>query len=148
MSQANAAAIKRRGVRSIPIAPPPPQLPRTASMQPQPTSGLTLQQVIQITDSRLVSLENFMKTSANRLPNPDHRTEIDELNGIISEYNDRFNFFATEINNIKNTLSEYDIEIKSNKSLLIQLQSFISHMDSEQTEEDSDENDGAHALIQ
>ena len=89
-----------------------------------------------------------MKTSANRLPNPDHRTEIDELNGIISEYNDRFNFFATEINNIKNTLSEYDIEIKSNKSLLIQLQSFISHMDSEQTEEDSDENDGAHALIQ
>lgn len=142
MSAANAAARKRRaGGASIEPAPqvkgPPPRpsvIPINAQQTPQPGSGLTLQQVISLTDSRLVKLETFMKetqaAAAEKLKTPPVQIQptvptqtpsasSDDINELADEFNERFDMLAVEIANLKDIvlkLQSYTMEV--NKTLM------------------------------
>ena len=87
------------------------------SMLSPPTKDLTLPQVIALIDTRLVALEKFAKDSvtnpvSNIQNNSSDRlgdTEVGfatdvELNTVISEFNDRFELLAVEINTMKDVL--------------------------------------------
>ena len=114
MSQSNAAAIKRRANIPTPNVPAQP-----ASQQPQ--QGLPLPQVIAIIDTRLVKLETFMKTA---LESPKVTAQPTDLNNnkyddVFSEFNQRFEFLAQELNDMKDIimkLQSYTMEV--NKTLL------------------------------
>lgn len=119
MSNSNAAAIRRRAS----IQPPPntgsiqSKSMTSPSMPPPPTKDLTLPQVIALIDTRLVALEKFAKDSvtnpvSNIQNNSSDRlgdqgvgfaTDV-ELNTVISEFNDRFEMLAVEINTMKDVL--------------------------------------------
>jgi len=121
MSTANAAAIRRRtgGADNK-----PPQQFQATQPQQQPNSGLTLPQIISVVDKRLLVLETFMKetkevnktsqsssvfaNSNNSSPESDNVSDEgvskEVFNNIISEYNQRFEILAVEINNIKDVI--------------------------------------------
>lgn len=126
MSQANAAAIRRR-VNPVNNAP-------GNSQQTQPNSnagttdsnnvnsgGLTLPQVIAVIDRRLINLETFMKESKTQplQPNVTVASSPDSLNELMEEYNHRFEIFADEIANMKDIvlkLQSYTMDV--NKALM------------------------------
>jgi hypothetical protein len=134
MSQANAAAIRRRV-----NAPNTNQSPLINSSQKSQTSsdqsnvnnpGLTLPQVIALVDRRLVNLETFMKETQNtNIQKPNVQFNIQEpvsnnsdnesLKILIDEYNHRFEVLADEIANMKDIvlkLQTYTMEV--NKTLM------------------------------
>ena len=128
MSRALASARQRRaGPDAAPIPPPTQQ-----GQQGAPTSGLTLPQVIALVDTRLVTLENFMKeTQENKpsvrfdIPNDvvqgDENTDQqgDDITQVLSEYESRFMLLAEEIASLKDTLMKlqtYTMDV--NKILL------------------------------
>jgi len=128
MSQSNAAAIKRRANISTPnvAAQPVPQ---------QPQQGLPLPQVISIIDTRLVKLETFMK---NTLENPKVTAQVspqptdsnNKYDDIFSEFNQRFEFLAQELNDMKDIimkLQSYTMEV--NKTLLDERIHILSECD-------------------
>ena len=110
MSQANAAAIKRRanpGTQSLStqnnqvgarqIAPP-----ITSPNVNNP--GLTLPQVITLVDKRLIQLESFMNQSKEKLTlNNGVETSVFEeiLESMTNEINNRFEILAREISDLK-----------------------------------------------
>jgi len=121
MSQANAAAIRRRA--NIPSNTPTPnpannnnvrqQQPSQLNEQSNVTqSGLTLPQVISLVDRRLINLETFMKESKEQ-QNQNVKFNISEQpitqpqvlqNEIIEEYNHRFEILADELANLKDVI--------------------------------------------
>lgn len=120
MSQANAAAIRRRAnpqptststTNTSQSNPPVATSPRPT---PQPTTGLTLQQVINTFDQRINQLETDFKTIQTS-PN----TNVDnDLPSIIEEFNNRFVMIAEEIASMKDVimkLQSFTMEV--NKSL-------------------------------
>jgi len=148
MSRSNAAAINRRV--NIPAAQSNSNLKpgQTASQSnskpvvsaaPQQT-GFTLPQVISVIDTRLVTLEKFMRETKNHQVNQglpvhykiqetsqieqaDEKTEnvisIDFFNQVIDEFNERFSLFAQEISEMKDIvlkLQTYTMDV--NKTLL------------------------------
>jgi hypothetical protein len=127
MSAALNAAKKRRGVPpSNPPLSQPTQFQQSTQLSPQQSgqSGLTLQQVIQVIDRRLLSLEDFAKKNAN-MPavvntSPTMDTNIsDNLTEVLEEYNSRFDILAEEISNLKNivlNLQSYTMDV--NKVLM------------------------------
>lgn len=124
MSQSLAAAKKRRANFQEPTTNMPGQMNSKSSDSLSAPVGLTLPQVIQLVDKRLVILEKFMnetKTSPNQsnMLAP-HQTEIpSNMAEIVDEFDKRYNMLAEEIVNIKNivlSLQSYTMEV--NKSLL------------------------------
>jgi hypothetical protein len=130
MSQANAAAIKRRvnapqtqNVR--PGGAPTPQFQPQQSQQPQ--TGLTLQQVIAVIDKRLVAVESGLRevkesprtTQQQQQVNTTSAVDDTAFSNMVDEYNNRFEILAMEISNLKDVvlkLQSYTMEV--NKTLL------------------------------
>jgi|LauGreStaDraftv2_3_1035109.scaffolds.fasta_scaffold00045_6 hypothetical protein len=110
----SAALAKKRRAN----APPPPIEPRSQSSPPTPPTttqpvGLTLPQVIALVDTRLTTLETFMKNS-------DSNQSSQEINPeIFDDYESRFQMLATEITEMKDIvlkLQTFTMEV--NKRLL------------------------------
>ena len=148
MSRSNAAAINRRV--NIPAAQSnsnlKPGQPVSQSNSkpvvaaaPQQT-GFTLPQVISVIDTRLVTLERFMRETKNnqiiqdspvqykiqetsQIQLSDERTEtgisVEFFNQVVDEFNERFSLFAQEISDMKDIvlkLQTYTMDV--NKTLL------------------------------
>ena len=144
MSQANAAAIKRRvnapqlqqqngrqGLAQQSQGQAQQQNQRMGQGQSQQSqgqaqpSGLTLQQVIAVIDKRLVNVElglNEIKNNKTQtvFSQPQQSTiDDDAFTSMVSEFNDRFELIAMEINNLKDVvikLQSYTMEV--NRTLL------------------------------
>jgi len=126
MSSAVAAARKRRAGIQAPVNTPPPGMdmgrPQPGGAPPQ--GGLTLQQVINVINGRLLALENSEKERRdaqaagagvgvgvspqlssmtgiqNQEPLQDGEVEL-PIGEILSEYESRFEFLTQELSNIK-----------------------------------------------
>jgi hypothetical protein len=137
MSQANAAAIKRR-------ANPPPSVQQQRNVQPNQTQqqqqmngsstnvntpGLTLPQVIALIDRRLNSLETFVKESKenqsqvkfeNNIQTPSVNSMPENaFDQLVEEFSHRFEVLAEELSILKDTilkLQTYTMDV--NKALL------------------------------
>lgn len=119
MSQANAAAIRRRAnpqpttttnTNNVQSNPPVATSPRPNT---QPITGLTLQQVINTFDNRINKLETDVQSIQTDAP-----TSNDELPSILDEFNARFVMIAEEISSMKDLimkLQSFTMEV--NKSL-------------------------------
>ena len=126
MSQANAAAIRRRvnPVNNVPGSTPQPQQNSNAGTTDSNnvnSGGLTLPQVIAVIDRRLINLETFMKESKTQpsQQNVAMSATPDSLNELMEEYNHRFEIFADEIANMKDIvlkLQSYTMDV--NKALM------------------------------
>lgn len=120
MSQANAAARKRRaGGASLQEVPSTPTQTQSRIQQP-PANGLTLPQVISLVDKRLTTLETFMKESQTRdIPSTDNQAASeDAVNALADEINHKFVMLAGEVENLKDIvlkLQAYTMEV--NKTL-------------------------------
>ena len=126
MSSAAAIARKRR------TEPPKPssntnniQYNPNIQDQTKPQNGLTLPQVIHVIDTRLITLEAFMKDTKNSqtsqksvtFATPNDTPALS--NGIVDEFQSRFDILATEIADLKDIvlkLQSYTMDI--NKTLL------------------------------
>jgi hypothetical protein len=110
MSSSNAAAIRRRaGIQpSTPAPAPTPTSSRsTASNSTADQSQarkLTLPEVISNFDQRIGKLEENIKSSTQMPSNASNSIQPDDLQNLLSEYNDRFEMIASEISNIKDAL--------------------------------------------
>lgn len=126
MSAALAAARKRRAGVDTP-APAQAQAP-VGKQGSMPQNGLTLPQVIALVDSRLITLEKFMKeTKESSIKQPVQQpvqqqnaltTSSEDLDALADEFNDRFTMLATEIADLKDIvlkLQSFTMEV--NKSL-------------------------------
>ena len=118
MSAALNAAKKRRGV-----PPPTPQFSQPTQVPPAPPAGgLTLQQVIQVIDKRLINLETFAKNNSNigeKMTTVQASNVPSNLTEVLEEYNSRFDILAEEIANLKNivlNLQSYTMDV--NKVLM------------------------------
>jgi hypothetical protein len=106
MSAALAAARKRRAGIDTPS---PAQSP-IGKQQPMPQNGLTLPQVISLVDSRLITLEKFMKeTKEASIQQPVQQqnesvSSSDDLDELAEEMNNRFAMLATEIADLKDVV--------------------------------------------
>jgi hypothetical protein len=131
MSQANAAAIKRRAnPNTAPLTATSGQKGTVAATPPTTNmnnTGLTLPQVISLVDKRLIQLESFMNESkSNTSDNHETSTNgvnIDMFNKVMenmtNEVNGRFEILADEIANLKEIvlkLQSYTMDV--NRSLL------------------------------
>jgi hypothetical protein len=145
MSQSLASAKRRRApVQETPVNNIAPQ----NQSQPQIQSGgLTLPQVIQIVDKRLIVLEKFMTETKTVGPVENSDTAIEEgmpssLSEVVEEFNQRYEMLAEEIVNIKNivlSLQSYTMEV--NKKLLEERIRILSDVEGVEPEEESlDEN--------
>ena len=124
MSQANAAARKRRaGGSSMPGAPEP-----MVQQQPPAGAGLTLPQVIALVDKRLVNLETFMKETKAQVPKtspsvqpsaPAPSADLDDA--LVEEINTKFELLATEVAELKD--------------MIVKLQSFTMEVNKKMFEE-------------
>lgn len=127
MSQANAAARKRRaGGSSMPGAPEP----MVQQQQPPAGAGLTLPQVIALVDKRLVNLETFMKETKAQATKPSVQpsvqpsapapsSEMDDA--LVEEINTKFELLATEVAELKD--------------MIVKLQSFTMEVNKKMFEE-------------
>jgi hypothetical protein len=122
MSQANAAARKRRaGGASLSDSVAPPQMQRGGVPEP-PKAGLTLPQVISLVDKRLTTLETFMRDQqqgpravTSAVVPSSSNSSIDEL---AEEFNAKFEMLAGEVEALKDIvlkLQAYTMEV--NKTL-------------------------------
>lgn len=144
MSAALNAAKKRRGVPpSNPPLSQPNQFQQSNQLSPPQSTqaGLTLQQVIQVIDRRLLSLEDFAKKNSNMSTvvnnSPNMETNMPEnLTEVLEEYNSRFDILAEEISNLKNivlNLQSYTMDV--NKVLMKERIHILSGEDSPSAEQ-------------
>ncbi len=117
MSAGNAAARQRRAGGAH-IDPPGKQSP--VSPQASASTGLTLPQVIQLVDARLIKLETFVKAQ-NEKPVATEGSNVskDIVDAIHKEFNEKFEMLAEEIADLKDIvlkLQSYTMEV--NKTLL------------------------------
>ncbi len=132
MSQANAAARKRRaGGTSMSGAPEP----MVQQQQPPAGAGLTLPQVIALVDKRLVNLETFMKETKAQATKPSAQPSVQpsapapsvplpsaELDdALVEEINTKFELLATEVAELKD--------------MIVKLQSFTMEVNKKMFEE-------------
>jgi hypothetical protein len=140
MSSAVAAARKRRaGIQSAPTMLPPQNNPVGQSnpnggVNGPPQAGLTIQQVIHVINSRLLTLENAEKERKDReslivpFTTENENTQTDPLQDdeieipigeILSDYNQRFELLTQELADLKNLilkLQSYTMDV--NRTLL------------------------------
>jgi hypothetical protein len=145
MSQSLASAKRRRApVQETPVN----NIAQQNQSQPQIQSGgLTLPQVIQIVDKRLIVLEKFMTEMKTVGPVENSDTAIEEdmpssLSEVVEEFNQRYEMLAEEIVNIKNivlSLQSYTMDV--NKKLLEERIRILSDVEGVEPEEENlDEN--------
>lgn len=123
MSSSNAAAIRRRaGIQPstpTPTPTPPRSTTSNSSTDQSQARKLTLPEVISNFDQRIGKLEENIKSSAQMPSNASNAIEPNDLQNVLSEYNDRFEMIASEISNIKDallSLQTYTMDV--NKMLL------------------------------
>ena len=123
MSRSNASAIQRRTVQ--------PQIktaPQTNQTQPPPNQTrlkpkMTMPEVVILLDQRVNELENAKNEINNTV-------SVNDLNSIISEFNNRFEILAKEIDDIKNMLMKlqsYTMDV--NKMLVDERIQILSNID-------------------
>jgi hypothetical protein len=115
MNNSNAAAKRRRAgiITNTPQTPSQPSTPQSNAPSAS-TQGLTLPQVIAVIDTRLITLEKFMKdttngdaTASSTEDNADQSQvfmDSKEFTEFVEEVNQRFQVVADEINNMKEIL--------------------------------------------
>jgi hypothetical protein len=129
MSQANAAAIRRRAPTAQTLSSQPKVGSGPVGQAPPPTapsSGLTLQQAISLIDARLLKLEAFAKNAPQSQSAP-AMTGGSFPAGLIDEFNSRFEILAGEIDSLKDIvlrLQSYTMSV--NKTLLEERISILS----------------------
>lgn len=132
MSQANAAARKRRaGGASFEPANPTPQNTQQ-QLKPGAPAGLTLPQVIAVVDARLIALETFMKDTKNASTQPktaqtQAQAQVQISDETIDDLNEKFEILANEIADLKDIvlkLQSYTMEV--NKTLMEERISILS----------------------
>jgi hypothetical protein len=147
MSQANAAARKRRAFSNIPNGPSgipgvvnpgqaqpgfnpnmPPQnkqAPPPSAPEGVPPGGLTMQQVFTLIDKRLSALESTTQKIGSSPINEIPSNKVpDSVMEIIVEFNNRFELIADEISNLRTDLGVIQAENKKIIHALIQLQGY------------------------
>jgi hypothetical protein len=133
MSQANAAARKRRaGGASLQDNGVPAQNNINQLNQP-PKNGLTLPQVISLVDKRLITLETFMKDSQGgnqqiQIENAGSVSE-DAVNQLADEFNSKFEMLVQELAELKDVvmkLQTYTMDV--NKTLFEERVHVLSDM--------------------
>lgn len=117
MSQANAAARKRRaGGASLSDSMPPQQMQRGPE---PPKAGLTLPQVISLVDKRLTTLETFMRDQQQRPGQQQPQQQSVQFSDqVVDEMNAKFEMLAGEVEALKDIvlkLQAYTMEV--NKTL-------------------------------
>ncbi len=120
MSQANAAARKRRAGGTSMSGAPEPMVQQPAS----PAAGLTLPQVIALVDKRLVNLETFMKETKASVPKPSApqvQPSVEMDDALVEEINTKFELLATEVAELKD--------------MIVKLQSFTMEVNKKMFEE-------------
>ena len=142
MSRALASARQRRaGPEPVPV--PPPTSVNNRPNENATNGGLTLPQVIALIDTRLVTLEKFMKDSQENpstksvsfadYTNEQTRNEPgDDITQVLSEYESRFMLLAEEIAGLKDTLMKlqtYTMDV--NKMLLEERVNVLSDLGNE-----------------
>jgi hypothetical protein len=128
MSQANAAARKRRAGGATLQDNVVPAQTNNISQSQTPKGGLTLPQVISLVDKRLITLETFMKESQNSLSLPmqsssslpiqSQSASEDAVNAMADEFDTKFAVLAQEVADLKDVvlkLQAYTMEV--NKTL-------------------------------
>jgi hypothetical protein len=145
MSQSLASAKRRRApAQEMPANNIAPQSQSQSQIQ---SGGLTLPQVIQIVDKRLIVLEKFMTETKTVGPVENSDIAIEEdmpssLSEVVDEFNQRYEMLAEEIVNIKNivlSLQSYTMEV--NKKLLEERIHILSDVEGVGPEEENlDEN--------
>ena len=132
MSQANAAARKRRaGGASFEPANPTPQNAQQ-QLKPGSPAGLTLPQVIAVVDARLIALETFMKETKTAPVQPktaqaQAQTQVQISDETVDDLNEKFEILANEIADLKDIvlkLQSYTMEV--NKTLMEERISILS----------------------
>uniref|UniRef100_A0A6C0DR04 Uncharacterized protein n=1 Tax=viral metagenome TaxID=1070528 RepID=A0A6C0DR04_9ZZZZ len=135
---ANAAARKRRAPPSINELPPPQQTRQNPNSPggSAPQNALTLPQVINVIDKRLIALETFVKESNTVGPivSNDSVSVIDDntIQTIIQEFSARFDILAEEIGNLKDIvlkLQTYTMDV--NKMLVDERIQILSDIDNQ-----------------
>jgi hypothetical protein len=122
MSQANAAARKRRaGGATLQDNAVPAQINNISQSQ-TPKGGLTLPQVISLVDKRLITLETFMKETQSGVSQTNASASVsateDAVNAMADEFDTKFAVLAQEVADLKDVvlkLQAYTMEV--NKTL-------------------------------
>jgi hypothetical protein len=123
MSQANAAARKRRAGGATLQDNGVPAQTNNNNLQPQtPKGGLTLPQVISLVDKRLITLETFMKETQSGVSQTNASASVsateDAVNAMADEFDTKFAVLAQEVADLKDVvlkLQAYTMEV--NKTL-------------------------------
>jgi hypothetical protein len=123
MSQANAAARKRRAGGATLQDNAVPAQTNNISQSQTPKGGLTLPQVISLVDKRLITLETFMKetqsgVSQTNKPLSATSASEDAVNAMADEFDTKFAVLAQEVADLKDVvlkLQAYTMEV--NKTL-------------------------------
>jgi hypothetical protein len=124
MSSAALAKKRRANMQANTVpTPPPPVQPTAASTTTTgsvPQRQMTLPQVLQLVDSRLLKLETIAKEQMEKQPETVETPVIDDSwKQILPEYESRFEMLLTEINDLKDVvmkLQSYTMDV--NKTLL------------------------------
>jgi hypothetical protein len=143
MSAALASAKKKRSPAAVQPAPPSLQPQNMAQGNPNMSGGLTLPQVIQLVDRRLIVLEKFMADSRATVQASGEQPQTyseegqleeqvipDNISEVLSEFDKRYEMLAEEIINIKNivlSLQTYTMDV--NKMLLEERVRILSDID-------------------
>jgi hypothetical protein len=145
MSASLAAAKKRRANIQEPSRVGNSSVPENNMPAPPIASGLTLPQVIQIVDNRLIVLEKFMRETKDSgvqqktvsftddAAAEESSSPID-ISEVIEEFDNRYKLLAEEIANLKNivlSLQSYTMEV--NKTLLEERVRIFSDLDKDIT---------------
>jgi hypothetical protein len=126
MSQANAAARKRRAGGATLQDNGVPAQTNNISQQQSPKGGLTLPQVISLVDKRLITLETFMKETQSGGSQTNGQSSAfvatsaseDAVNAMADEFDTKFAVLAQEVADLKDIvlkLQSYTMEV--NKTL-------------------------------
>jgi len=120
MSSAALAKKRRANIQANTVPTPPPPVQPSSAAGAVPQRQMTLPQVLQLVDSRLLKLETIAKEQMEKEPEPVETPVIDESwKQILPEYESRFEMLLTEINDLKDVvmkLQSYTMDV--NKTLL------------------------------
>lgn len=129
MSSSNAAAIRRRVGAQVNASTPTNLTPIPENInaeKKEPSKTLTMTEMITLLNSRIIALEK----GANQSTNTDINTTQQELKSLSDEINIRFELFANEIANMKDTvmkLQTYTMDV--NKMLVNDRIQILSNME-------------------
>jgi hypothetical protein len=119
---ASLAAAKKRRAPAQPIPSPASAYPSPQTTNPVASGqapGLTLPQVIQVVDKRLLILETSVKELASARVNTEQPVVPSNIKDVLDEFSERFNQLAEEVEGIKHivlSLQSYTMDV--NKMLL------------------------------